>query len=678
MSFCQKHLGETLISLALAALLSLSILTGTLSGTADQFDFGVFRYQDTTPSPDILIIAIDNQTLNHEGTDFNYYQINRSHYAQAIHNILSGDPTAIGVDVFFHGQSTDPTHDQALNKLFAENPNLITANEYDPTTSEIIYPASSLLIPYDQQGYIRVASSSENEHNLINSILFNPIPTNSTDTFIEPFTVKIFRTLQRGLQSADLDLTNQTYTIHRSTSSTEIPLQNSSANINFYGPPYSFQMVSFYDVWAGNISPTTFHEKIVLIGSTAEDLHDEFFTPVSLGRFMPGVEIHANFLQTLLTGDFLTYQTPTSQALTTTCIILLILLILTSFGFGLGTVLTLLVLFGLYYTSIHLFRSQNLIISSFWPILGGTLTWIGTYIYGFLRAEKAKKQIRDAFSRYVSPEIVNEIIKDPTKLQLGGQTREVTILFSDIKNFTTHAENLTPAQTMQLINTYLDHMSSLILTRHGTIDKYIGDAIMALWGTPLPHPHHPLTACHSALEQIQALPTINTKLKKQNLPPLSIRIGIHTGPVICGNIGTKDRLEYTSLGDSVNLASRLEGINKQYGTHIIISQTTQEAVKDHFHLRELDLIRVKGKQHPLKIYELICLKSQATHTQIETQTIYEKALSHYRKQQWTEAAHLFQQLATDPPSQTMLKRIELFKTEKMPDNWDGTQTFLTK
>ncbi len=676
MNFLRKNIGELILGTVLCGIFAGLMQVDLLAGTADNFDFQVFDYQDKKPNEKIVIVALDDATINNP--EFKRYQdIDRADYAQVIENILAQNPSAIGVDVFFYNESEDETKDAKLAKLFQENANLITANEWLADEQKLLNPAENLNIPPSQLGYVNVYSNSQNEKNLINKVdvHFNPAAPYSTEN--EPLMIKVYRTLSYGRQKAFFDQEKNIYAITRNTEEAIVPIQNRGINVNFYGEPKSYEMISFYDVWSGSVAPEIFEDKIVLIGATASDIHDEFFTPTSRGEFMSGVEIHANFLQTILEGNFLTYQTSLQKILMIILVFAMLFAVFNFGGFALHLGLSILLAGGFYGLAILSYKN-GFLISWSWPVGFIFLYWTGVHTLRFIQSEKAKQKIRNAFSKYVAKDVVDQILKNPDKINLGGQSHEVTIFFSDLVNFTHLSESLTPHEVTTMINIYLSEMSQIILTEKGTIDKYIGDAIMAYWGAPLPCSDHAFRTCRTALLQRKALAKVNEKLKNHNLPTIDMRIGIASGNVIAGNVGTHERMEYTVMGDNVNLASRLEGINKQYGTHVAVAEGTHALIRDKFFTRELDSIRVKGKDQPIKIYELICEKNELTPEQKICTENYEKGLAAYREQNWEQAEKYFAKNKSDQTSEIMLKRIAQLKQIDLPKNWDGVHTFSSK
>lgn len=291
------------------------------------------------------------------------------------------------------------------------------------------------------------------------------------------------------------------------------------------------------------------------------------------------------------------------------------------------------------------------------------------------KEEAAKMQMKSAFRQYVAPEIIEEILKDPEKLKLGGEKKELSIFFSDIRGFTTISEKLKPEELVHFLNEYLSEMSEIIMKNKGVIDKYIGDAIMAFWGAPIEEKDHARLACESCIEMKEKLKTLNQKLAARGLPHIKIGMGVNTGEAVVGNLGSKDKFDYTIIGDNVNLASRLEGLNKMYETAIIINETTYEKVKSLFLVREIDLVKVKGKTKPVRIYELLDKKRALKPHEKEFLECFQEAVGEYQKGKIASAEKLFKKAEalnkTDAITEMYLKRCSELKKQKLPANWDG-------
>jgi adenylate cyclase len=296
--------------------------------------------------------------------------------------------------------------------------------------------------------------------------------------------------------------------------------------------------------------------------------------------------------------------------------------------------------------------------------------------------EREKRKIRKTFSQYLSPGVIGLIEKDPQKyIRPGGETKELTVMFSDIRDFTTLSEGLTADELVHLLNEYLGEMTDTLFRNFGTLDKYIGDAIMAFWGSPYPQEDHALRACTCALEMIRALDKLNAKWDVEGRRPISIGIGLNTGPVNVGNMGSSKRLAWTVMGDNVNLASRLEGMTKQYRTRIVISEATYRQVEGRFVCRDLDQIRVKGKLQPVGIYEVLDVaENKVKHEALLAR--FKDAMSAYRNQRWQEAAGQFgvllSQYPDDGPTQIFLQRALDFMEHAPDPDWDGVYVMKTK
>jgi adenylate cyclase len=303
--------------------------------------------------------------------------------------------------------------------------------------------------------------------------------------------------------------------------------------------------------------------------------------------------------------------------------------------------------------------------------------------YRFFSEEREKRRARETFSRFLAPAIVEDVLSKGGSVQLGGDKRVLTVLFSDIRGFTTISEKLDPHVLLELLNEYLTPMTDIVVSDHqGTLDKYIGDAVMAFWGAPTPQPDHALRACRAALSMLERLAVLREKWRERGLPDIDIGIGINTGPMSVGFVGSQDRFyNYTVLGDAVNLASRLEGANKEYGTRIILGPSTYDDVKDAVVVRELDLVRVKGKREPVHIYELLAL-APATPELAAFVERFRWGLSAYAAQRWDEAMARFREADAlrggDPTSRKYVERCEAMRREPPGPEWDGVFQMKTK
>jgi adenylate cyclase len=320
-------------------------------------------------------------------------------------------------------------------------------------------------------------------------------------------------------------------------------------------------------------------------------------------------------------------------------------------------------------------------VADFLPMTTLFVTYAGIVSYRFFFEEGEKRKVRSAFSQYMHPALIHQMLNSPEGLKLGGEEKHLTALFADIVGFTTLSEKLTPAELVEILNEYLSEMTEVIFRNWGTLDKYIGDAIMAFWGAPYPQDDHALRSCRAALEMLETLRRLQAGWKVRAVPTIDIGVGINSGPMLVGNMGSKRRKNYTIMGDSVNLASRLEGLNRQFGTHLIISEATFLQTNGQVVARELDLIRVKGKTQPVKVYDLLGLGADF-HLYGDLVRQFEKGLQAYRAGQWETALEIFEQLVRDHPedgpSRVFIKRCHDLLAQPPEGIWDGVFVMKSK
>ena len=459
--------------------------------------------------------------------------------------------------------------------------------------------------------------------------------------------------------------------------------------IHFLGAPRrGIVTVLYYQVIEPGLLPGgMFRDKIVLVGrslsaAAALDQPDHFRTPVAVA--MPGVEIHANQIDTLLrrraiADPFEQYLAALGWAAMVGTIAAMvsfrlapqtgIILLGTAIALGIAAVY-----FALSAYSVRV------------PVIGPSLAVVtvfgSTSAYRFALGQRERRLIKRAFQHYVAPAIVKQMLDDPTRLKLGGETYDVTVIFTDLEGFTSVAERLTPEALRERLSTYFKAMMDVLLAENATLDKFIGDAIMVYFGCPVPDSAHPHQACRAALAMQRRLAVLNDEWRRAGAPTLNMRIGINTGTAVAGNMGTDEIFNYTILGDSVNLASRLEGVNKQYGTRTIVGEDTWMRVQTEFEARELDWIRVKGKTQPVAIYELLSEANALSEPMREVRDRYAEGLRLYRERKWREAAAKFRAaLDLDPadgPSRMCLERCSHAADQPPAEPWDGVYTMTTK
>ncbi len=545
----------------------------------------------------VVIVAIDDESF---GKMPDRWTWPRNYYATAVKNLKKWGAKVVAFDALYtEPTSSKPKEDEAFAKAIKEVDNIVlgmailfTSDERgDKTTLEL--PIDQLKLharslgvvhhPFDPDMHIRESFIRLD----YNGIKYFSLALETLGVYYG-ITDRVKNMNYRELKWGDLT----------------VPLyKGNEIIINFAGPPGSFETVPFYKVYSGtDIKPGMFRDKIVLIGSTAEILHDVFIAPFSETGMMAGVEIHANVINTIMSSAFMTKMNDWESFWLVLGIGILTCFLIFGIGTmpGLGVVVAEIAAYILF--AGYLFNSHNYIITLVDPVFTMVLCYLSMSTYKVTIEEREKKKIKETFSRYVSSNLVEELLN--SEIKLGGEKKEITILFSDIRGFTSMSEKMQPEEVVGILNEYLTEMTDTIFKNDGTLDKFIGDAVMGPFGTPAYYPDHALRAVKTAFMMKGKLNELNEKWKSQGRHTLKIGIGINTGDVIAGNMGSLKRMEYTVIGDAVNLASRLESLNKDLGTEIIISSSTYEQVKDHVKVKKFTDIKVKGKEESLTVYEV--------------------------------------------------------------------------
>lgn len=579
-------------------------------------------YSKKSSLSNIVIIEIDDYSIQNIGR----WPWDRKVYAEILDKINSS--RAIGIDISFFENSSD---DLDLRNKLADLDNVVLAEEYnDGILYKPIFGSSG--------GYVNLKQDSDG---IIRTALIENISSSSS------FAHSIYKKSWNGREYSP-----GTY------------------NIKFYN--FENNYISFYDVLNGNYS---FDGKITLIGASAPNLHDKYSVPVMKESQMNGVEIHANILQNMILDDFVNKQSKLISAILIIMLSFVGMFILSKKKVIYSIISSLLIILFYIFVSILLFSKYSYLSEMLYVPL--SLVIFGSIGFGtnYLKEKKSNLFITNAFGKYVNKHLVDNIIRNKQELKLGGEKKNATIFFSDIRGFTSISEKLSPEKVIDLINSYLEEMTKIIHRYNGNIDKFIGDAIMAVWNAPKDQDKHEELACRAAIEQVKQLRELNKSWKGKGFPELNIGCGINTGEVIVGNVGSDERLDYTAIGDNVNLSSRIEGLTKEYGVSIIVSENTFEKVKDIFKFRKLDKVSVKGKTKPVTIYEL-CVDYNE-----EFVKVFEKALEAYFSRDFRKAINLFKEANKIKPDKSCNLFVErclgLLKNRPSP-NWDGSYVMKTK
>lgn len=651
-----------IIGLAVALFGVLALLSGALSSWSHRATDRLFL--DKEPDSSILIVAIDDASITRTGR----WPWDRSVHADLIRKLSNGGARVIGYDVNFP-EPQDAENDNDLASAIIDAGNVVL-----PTELKLIRGPFDLT--YDQERTLKsistIASAAKrtghsntppDEDGVVRRI---PVRVEDPDGggVVHAFGYEIAK-----LADPSVDVS-------------EAPRDRfDQVIIHYPGSPFTtYEMVSAADLLQGDVNPTIAQGKAVFVGSTAPDLHDEQLVPTSMGTPMPGVEVHASLANTLLTRDWLR-PAPTWLSILILLAIGLILGLLTPLVRARWSVLgVLLIWFAILATAFMAF-DQGTIVDIVWPTIVLVFAYAGVTLERRITAEYERRKLKTLFSRYVTPSIVDTILDDPSKLNLGGERKRMTVFFSDIRGFTSLSEAIEPEELVTHLNTYLDRMTDIVFEHEGVLDKYIGDAVMAFWNAPFDQNDHALRAVKNALDMRESLRKMNAD-KVFGKHEFKVGMGINTGDMIVGNTGGKVHTDYTVLGDSVNLASRLESLTKEYGVGILTSQSTVDELDGKVLVRKLDKVAVKGKKEPVTIYEVVTLMDKATMEQKESVRAFETALDDYFARRFEEAAEKCQAILAKKPEdksvKTLCERAEAFAKHPPTDDWDGRWVYSKK
>ncbi|MGA7162037.1 MAG: CHASE2 domain-containing protein [Bacteroidota bacterium] len=671
-------------------------------------------------SLDVVIVTVSEKS---DATLPEHFPFPRSYYARAIRNLNRAGVRAIGIDFSFEDPDAHgPEHDTELRNAIKDYRNVVVAGKTEirednasitrknENYHSIFYSADSSV------GVVYVPNDEDGLYRRYKALAKNPAEEAYLPTFAFALMNKYL-----GLPSTAVCKDDGNYFV---LGDRRIPKYDDvSILINYHGlagktfkefdiadilddktfttneeAKFHTEINTFDDPDIGLLQSGAFKNKIVLIGPTFPESKDIF--PVSISdphnpdnNLMYGVEIHANALQTLIHQNFIVRPALWLDLLYTLAFSLLSFLVVSALkqiksktGF-IFEIIALLFIGAEVYAVVALadfaFAHHNMLIPVVPPIAAVFANYVGSAVYQYLTERKQKVMIKGMFSQYLNPHVVNELIAHPEKLKLGGERKELTVLFSDIAGFTTFSEKLPPEELVLVLNEYLSAMTEIVFKNDGTLDKYEGDAVMAFWGAPVELDNNALHACNAALEMQQKLVEIREKWKAEGKPNVFVRIGLNTGEMVVGNMGGVGKFDYTVIGDSVNLGSRLEGANKQYGTYIMASERTQELVKESFVFRELDLLVVKGKTKPIKVFELLGRKNDSVPKEkISAIEKYLVGLELYRQKKFEEAIRKFNEALsidpTDTPSKLYIERSQLYLETPPPEDWNGVFILKTK
>ncbi|KAB2847045.1 MAG: adenylate/guanylate cyclase domain-containing protein [Melioribacteraceae bacterium] len=682
----------------------------------------------------IIILEITQDSYDQIPAPYNIWPWPRSIFAHLIENLNEAGVKAIGIDIVMSNQDQfSENNDSLLFNTIKKYKNVVVGGAVDivgeSQVSNLNSGGSGGVVIKQNYNYNNIFFTADSSIGIVQV-------QNDYDGVFRRYRPYIYSSLtnEKKIPSFGFAVLNKYYGLNSLYTAENydeyfllankvIPkFDESHMLINFYGPARTFPHYKLIDVLDDKDFKTTdeidfeedintwdnpdygilhtgvFKDKIVIIGSTMPEDKDTF--PVAISKverkgdnLIYGVELHANAVENVIRSDFIEIQ-PRYQRITQITLLAVIAFFFTSFLKEkkikrqslleiLNVLLLLAFIYGIYELSFYVFVNYDFHVRIIGPSLALVLGYFSATAYHFVTERKQNTVIRGMFSHYVSGALVNELISNPDKLRLGGDKKELTILFCDMAGFTTFSENKDPEELVKYINEFLSEMTEIILDHKGTLDKYLGDAIMAFWGAPIDIKDHQLLACKTALLMQERIALLGKRWSATGDNKISIRIGINSGDVVVGNMGGKNRFDYTVMGDSVNLASRLEGANKQYGTGTMLSDSTYSAVKDFVMVRELDTIRVKGKKLPTTVYELIGLKEdEKANEKIKQLENYFEGLKNYKIRNFAEAKKCFQKcndlLNEDPPSKVYIERCQIYIQNPPDENWDGVFVMTSK
>ncbi|MBI5421173.1 MAG: adenylate/guanylate cyclase domain-containing protein [Parcubacteria group bacterium] len=536
---------------------------------------------------DIVILAIDSDSIGRIGQ----WPWPREIYAHILKILESAHPKAVGVDVAFLERSRLGEFDDAVlaTALASTSYPVILSAEADPLLLDSgMLPRAGILRP-PLPSFLASPNVTIGHTNLILDPdgIVRRIPINillHEGDKVRAFGYEVLSRIQKTLPSERVF--------------------GATSRIVYSRAPGTIVRRHISDVLEDGTIISALQNKIILIGATAPDLHDTKLTPLSRGIEMPGVEIQANIINMLSRGYSLVPIATKAMQIWIIITILLPVLVFRRFK-GVSRPLLVNVVLGGIHTTIAILLFENGLVANIIHLnLGWIFSTLSLFGYTYFTTERERREMRKMFSKYVATDVLEYIIKNPDKVSLGGEEKEVTILFSDIRGYTTFSETVTPKELIRVLNRYLTAMTDEILKHKGVLDKYIGDAVMAYWGAPMDDPDNADHAIEAALGMIERLKKFNEELRAEGIKEIRFGIGIYTGPVIIGNVGSEIRMEYTVIGDTVNVASRLEGVNKELHTTLLIGESAKNKIKGKYAFKPMGAVSVKGRKEPLQVYTL--------------------------------------------------------------------------
>ena len=682
-----RLLRTCLLALAVAALLTAAFLFDVVAATRARAVDLLLLARPVRPATATVIVGLDERSAQRLRPRYGPVAAwPRSVYARAIEALRAASPRLIGLAVLFDAPRAD---DEELAAALRRAGNVITpvvaqgARAFDPRPGvaqefeQFVRPTRAVRDARLDEGIVNVTAARDG---VVRGL---PLVLRSGEEQVPSFALVAVARFTR--RQRVIDATPPGRPLH--AAGRAIPIaERDSMLINFLGPPSEpggggpFRIIPLVDVLEGAFDPGWVRDKIVLVGSTTPGI-DEHPTSTTGDRRMWGVEILGSAIETILHQRFLV---PAPRAVVVALILALALLaaLLAAGRRPLGMGLLVVTVLGLYLIAASMLLEAGVILDLVLPPAALLLTFAVALVDRVVFEQTEQRRIREAMGRYLSPSVSRWVLADPRRLRLGGELREVTVLFSDLRDFTTHAHALPPETLVALLNDHMTEMTAIVFRHDGVLAHYAGDGLEAFWNAPVTQPDHARRACEAALEMIAALEPLRLEFGARGWGQLDMGVGLNTGTTIVGNLGSRDRLAYTAVGDPVNVASRLEGLSKEYGVHIVIGDATRQAAGDAFEYRFLDLVAVKGRAEPVQVWELVGRAGDVPPERRKVLARYEHGVALYRSRRWREATALFEELAAaapdDGPVALYRRRARELLEEPPASDWDGVWIARTK
>lgn len=628
-----------------------------------------FKWQDKKPSDEVVFVAIDEPSVNRYGR----WPWDRDILAEGISKLADAD--VVLMDMIFSETTTDAKDEALADALSGLNSSVcgfflrhnstqdITDEELDILSDSSLDLLQTQISEYKNPLFISAPFAEMNIAPILEACTLSGSFTTlgESDLLLRSYPISVyFQNIlypSLAIQGLRLKLNSDIQRVdatHVKIANCNIGLNDRGfVRLNFY-QPHLYNIVSFFDLMQGKIKPEYFKDKIVILGITDVGSGDVVSTPMG---DMYGPLLHYTFISNLLENHLIKEFDNIASVIVAFMVLLPFILIIFVKRVLSRTIINVFSYLAIFIFVRYLFIKYMIYIDLFYPLIALILSVIVVEAITFTIEEKGSRFLKNAFSSYLSKDLLNKLIQNPDKLSLGGESKELSILFSDIRSFTTISESMTPVDLINLLNRYFTPMTNIVLKNQGMLDKYIGDAVMAFFNAPVDIKNHADATCKTAIEMIEALDVLNIQLVQEGINPIKIGIGINTAEVVVGNMGSDTRFNYTVIGDGVNLASRIEGLTKNYGVSILITEFTVAKLKNDFVYRKIEPVMVKGKNEAVLLYELMPFTDKSK----QIKKLYDKALDIYIDSDLLKAKELFQELVekyNDAPSKYFLKSIE--------------------